>query len=127
MAAPIVEDIRQRVTGLRGGADETRVIAVREYRAAALRDALAGEDLVDAPGRGDLERLDPAREGTIVIRFDDQVQVITLEAEVHRVRQARRRVARSQPRLSTRSPATAGVLHGTGRLNEPIGDQRSRS
>jgi hypothetical protein len=83
MVTPVVDHVHQAVARLPWRLDEQGVIAVREHAAAtALRPGLADRH-VQALGSGDLETLHALREGFPVCRFDEQMDVVGLDADVH--------------------------------------------
>ena len=72
------------MTGLGRRRDDLGVVAVGEYRTPppGARPALA-DRRVEVLGRRDLEALHPGRERALVVGFDEQMQVVALDAQVH--------------------------------------------
>jgi hypothetical protein len=82
--APVVHDIRQRVPRLSRTRDDHRMVAVGKHRSASpwSRPALADRH-VQMLRRGDLEALHAPREGGLVLRLDQQVNMRALDTEMH--------------------------------------------
>jgi hypothetical protein len=71
----VAEDVVDRVTDLGWSAEGARVVAVGEHAATAVGGA------VDAFGDADGEALEATREGELVVRLDDEVNVVGLHGE----------------------------------------------
>src|SRR5262245_50225774 len=72
----VLENIHQAMTHLTRRGEPARVIPLAPDRAAATKHA------VDRLGRANREPLAAARQGARVVRFDEQMQVIRLHAEL---------------------------------------------
>jgi hypothetical protein len=72
----VVEDVAEGVPDLSGGGEVARVVAVGPDAAGAAGGA------VDAPGGADGEAAQARGESRLVVRLDDEVNVVALDGEV---------------------------------------------
>src|SRR5258706_3525659 len=79
MLPPVVEDVDERVAHLAWRTKEPGMEAIRPDASVATKRA------VDGLGDTDGESLKPARESYGRVRFDEQVQMVPLDAEVNDV------------------------------------------
>lgn len=77
MFTRILEHVAEGVSNLARGRQLARVIAMSPHRAGSANCAVEG------PGGADGEAAQPGRESHLVVRFDDQVNVVALDREVH--------------------------------------------
>src|SRR5262245_19753335 len=82
MLSPVVDHVTQRVARAPRRGDHFQMIAVCEHRASTATVLVTAEYRVDVPRDRDLESLEPAREGFLVCRLDQQVHMVALQAEM---------------------------------------------
>lgn len=83
VSTEIVEHVRDRVAGLRRRGDEARVVSVVEDLPGALGTRGARDGPIQPLCGRALERTDAAGERHLIVRLDDQVEMIVLDAEVN--------------------------------------------
>jgi len=76
MLPPVLQHINQRVAHLARRPEGSGVVSIGPYPTAAPEDAV--QTLCDPDG----EALKPAREGTAIRRFHDEMDVVVLDGEL---------------------------------------------
>ena len=85
MLSPVVEHVRERMTGLARRLDDLLVIAIAKHGAATSFAELHLDAVfaIDVFRRRDHEALHATREGELVVSFDQQMDVRLLDADVN--------------------------------------------